>query len=33
LTDGEIEANHVGDLNLKGFHRPMPAYEVVRLRA
>ena len=32
LIDGEIEANHVGDLTLKGFHRPMPAYEVVRLR-
>src|SRR5262245_3377772 len=28
-----IETNHVGDLNLKGFHRPMPAYEVVRWRA
>jgi class 3 adenylate cyclase len=27
-----IEGNHVGDLNLKGFHRPMPAYEVVRWR-
>jgi len=27
-----IETNHVGDLNLKGFHRPMPAYEVVRWR-
>ena len=33
LIDGEIEVNHVGDLTLKGFHRPMPAYEVVRLRA
>jgi class 3 adenylate cyclase len=32
LIDGEIEATHVGDLNLKGFHRPMPAYEVVRWR-
>jgi class 3 adenylate cyclase/CheY-like chemotaxis protein len=27
-----VETNHVGDLNLKGFHRPMPAYEVVRWR-
>jgi class 3 adenylate cyclase/AmiR/NasT family two-component response regulator len=32
MVDGEVEANHVGDLNLKGFHRPMPAYEVIRLR-
>jgi adenylate cyclase len=27
-----IETNHIGDLNLKGFHRPMPAYEVARWR-
>jgi adenylate cyclase len=32
LIDGEIEAAHVGDLNLKGFHRPMAAYEVIRSR-
>jgi adenylate cyclase len=32
LIDGEVEAAHVGDLTLKGFHRPMPAYEVVRWR-
>jgi adenylate cyclase len=32
MIDDEIEANHVGDLNLKGFHRPMAAYEVVGLR-
>jgi class 3 adenylate cyclase/CheY-like chemotaxis protein len=30
--DGEVETNRLGDLNLKGFHRPVPAYEVLRAR-
>ena len=33
LLEPLIETNHVGDLTLKGFHRPMPTYEVVRWRA
>ena len=32
LVEGLIEGAHIGDLSLKGFHRPMPAYEVVRWR-
>jgi class 3 adenylate cyclase/CheY-like chemotaxis protein len=27
-----LEASHIGDLSLKGFNRPMPAYEVVSWR-
>jgi hypothetical protein len=26
-----VEVEFVGDLNLKGFHRPVPAYNVLRL--
>jgi class 3 adenylate cyclase/CheY-like chemotaxis protein len=33
LVESLIEGAHVGDLNLKGFRRPMPTYEVVRWRA
>jgi hypothetical protein len=33
LVEPLIEASHVGDLSLKGFHRPMPTYEVLRWRA
>jgi len=32
MVEQMIEAAHIGDLNLKGFRRAMPAYEVVRLR-
>ncbi|MDR6667953.1 response regulator [Rhizobium sp. 1399] len=28
-----VESVPVGELNLKGFHRPMPAYEIVRWRS
>jgi class 3 adenylate cyclase/CheY-like chemotaxis protein len=31
-VEHEVEAAPVGDLVLKGFHRPVPAYEVRRLR-
>jgi adenylate cyclase len=30
MVEEKIEAAHVGNLDLKGFHRPMPAYEVVK---
>jgi len=33
LIEPKVEVSHVGDLSLKGFHRPMPTYEVVRWRA
>jgi len=33
LLEPSIEASHVGDLSLKGFHRAMPTYEVVGWRA
>jgi class 3 adenylate cyclase len=33
LLESSIEAGHVGDLSLKGFHRTMPTYEVVGWRA
>jgi adenylate cyclase len=33
LVEPLIEGTHVGDLNLKGFRRAMPTYEVVRWRA
>jgi class 3 adenylate cyclase len=32
-VEGLIEAEPVGELGLKGFQRPVPAYSVVRLRA
>jgi adenylate cyclase len=32
LVEQMIEGAHIGDLNLKGFRRAMPAYEVVRWR-
>jgi adenylate cyclase len=32
LVEPMIEAASVGDLTLKGFHRPMPTYEVLRWR-
>jgi adenylate cyclase len=32
LVEAQVETNHVGDLTLKGFHRTMPTYEVIRLR-
>jgi class 3 adenylate cyclase/CheY-like chemotaxis protein len=32
LLERSIEASHVGDLSLKGFHRTMPTYEVVGWR-
>jgi class 3 adenylate cyclase len=28
-----VETEHIGDLTLKGFARPMPAYNVVRITA
>ncbi len=28
-----VEAEHMGDLSLKGFHKPVPAFNVLRLRA
>jgi class 3 adenylate cyclase len=28
-----VEAESVGELSLKGFHRPVPAYNIVRLKA
>ncbi|WP_348632157.1 adenylate/guanylate cyclase domain-containing protein [Rhizobium leguminosarum] len=28
-----VESVPVGELNLKGFHRPMPAYDIVRWRS
>jgi hypothetical protein len=24
-----VKVSHVGDLNLKGFHRPIPAYDIL----
>jgi class 3 adenylate cyclase len=33
LVEPLVEAAHVGDLTLKGFHRTMPAYEIIRWRA
>jgi adenylate cyclase len=33
LLERSIEASHVGDLSLKGFHRTMPTYEVIGWRA
>jgi class 3 adenylate cyclase len=33
LVEPMVEAARVGDLTLKGFHHPMPAYEVIRWRA
>ena len=33
LLEPSIEARHIGDLGLKGFHRAMPTYEVVGWRA
>ena len=32
LVEPMIEGGHIGDLTLKGFHRPMPTYEVIRWR-
>jgi class 3 adenylate cyclase/CheY-like chemotaxis protein len=32
LVEQKIEGTHIGDLNLKGFRRAMPAYEVVLWR-
>ena len=32
LLEPSIEARHIGDLNLKGFHRAMPTYEVLGWR-
>jgi class 3 adenylate cyclase len=31
-VEERVEAEHVGELTLKGFHRPIPAYNVVALR-
>ena len=31
-VEGSVEAVPIGDLTLKGFNRPMPAYDVVRWR-
>jgi adenylate cyclase len=28
--ESRVEARLIGELTLKGFHRPMPAYEIVR---
>jgi len=33
IVEALIEGAHVGDLSLKGFHRPMSTYEVVRWRS
>jgi adenylate cyclase len=30
--EASVEAAHIGDLSLKGFNRPIPAYEILRLR-
>ena len=32
LVEPVVEASPIGDLSLKGFHRPMPTYEVLGLR-
>jgi class 3 adenylate cyclase/CheY-like chemotaxis protein len=32
LIEPLVEGAHIGDLTLKGFRRPMPAYEVIRWR-
>ena len=31
--EGRIDAEPVGELTLKGFHRPVPAYNVLGIRA
>jgi adenylate cyclase len=31
--EGRVEVEPVGELELKGFHRPIPAYNVLRMRA
>src|SRR5881396_2788685 len=33
LTEGLLEVESAGELSLKGFHRPIPAYNVVGLRS
>ena len=30
--EASVEAAHIGDLSLKGFNRPIPAYEILRWR-
>ncbi len=32
-VEAQVEAAPLGELTLKGFHRPMPAYEIVRWRS
>ena len=32
-TDDLVEAESVGDLHLKGFLKPVPAFNVIRLKA
>ena len=33
MTDGLLEVESAGELSLPGFHRPIPAYNVVGLQA
>ncbi len=33
LTEGLLEVESAGELSLKGFHRPIPAYNVLGLKA
>jgi len=33
VVEDAVEAERVGELELKGFGRPVPAYEIRRLRA
>ena len=33
MTEGLLEVESAGELSLAGFHRPIPAYDVVGLRA
>ena len=32
VIEGSVEAAHIGDLTLKGFNRPIPAYEILQWR-
>jgi class 3 adenylate cyclase len=32
MTEGLVEVESAGELALKGFHRPIPAYNVLGLR-
>ena len=32
VIESSVEAAHIGDLTLKGFNRPIPAYEILQWR-